>query len=109
MPHQNIHFAKLLRSNQTPQELKVWHALRASRLMGFKFRRQVPIDEFIVDFVCFDQKLIIEIDGGQHADCGKDTLRDAKLKALGFEVLRFWNNDITENFDGVIEVIMRRL
>ncbi len=66
MPHKNIKFAKMLRANQTDAELKLWQVLRASRLMGYKFRRQVPIDDFIVDFVCFEQKLIIEIDGGQH-------------------------------------------
>jgi very-short-patch-repair endonuclease len=62
--------------------------------MNFKFRRQVPIDDFIVDFVCFEQKLIIEIDGGQHLDNKKDLIRDAKLKALGYRMLRFWNNEI---------------
>jgi very-short-patch-repair endonuclease len=109
LPHKNIHFAKLLRSNQTFAELKVWQALRASRLLNFKFRRQVPIDEFIVDFVCFERRLIIEIDGGQYLDSEKDVLRDAKLKMLGFDVLRFWNNDITENFDAVMEVILYQL
>lgn len=109
LPHKNIHFAKLLRSNQTPQELKVWQALRASRLMSFKFRRQVPIGEFIVDFVCFDQKLIIEIDGGQHADNLKDIVRDATLKKLGFRVLRFWNNEVDQNFDGVMDLVLRQL
>jgi very-short-patch-repair endonuclease len=84
----------MLRTNQTNEEQKVWQALRASGLMNFKFRRQVPIDDFIVDFVCFEQKLIIEIDGGQHLDNKKDLIRDAKLKALGYRMLRFWNNEI---------------
>jgi very-short-patch-repair endonuclease len=109
LPHKNIKFAKMLRTNQTNEERKVWQALRASRLMNFKFRRQVPIDDFIVDFVCFEQKLIIEIDGGQHLDNKKDLVRDAKLKALGYRVLRFWNNEITKNFDGVMEVILQQL
>jgi len=77
--------------------------------MNLKFRRQVPIDDFIVDFVCFEQKLIIEIDGGQHLDNKKDLMRDAKLKALGYRVLRFWNNEINKNFDGVMEVILQQL
>lgn len=84
----------MLRTNQNNEEQKVWQALRASGLMNFKFRRQVPIDDFIVDFVCFEQKLIIEIDGGQHLDNKKDLIRDAKLKALGYRMLRFWNNEI---------------
>lgn len=109
MPHKNIHFAKMLRTNQTDAELKVWQALRASRLMNCKFRRQVPIDDFIVDFVCFEQKLIIEIDGGQHWDSKKDLVRDAKLKALGYQVLRFWNNEITQNFDGVMAIVLQQL
>ncbi|MEQ1599404.1 MAG: DUF559 domain-containing protein [Methylotenera sp.] len=65
MPHKNIEFAKKLRANQTDAEHKIWHALRAGRLMNYKFKRQVPIGDFIVDFVCFEQKLIVEIDGGQ--------------------------------------------
>ena len=109
MPHKNINFAKLLRSNQTPQEMRVWQVLRGSRLRGFKFRRQVPIGEFIVDFVCFEQKLIIEIDGGQHADNMKDIVRDAELKKLGFRVLRFWNNEVDENLDGVMWLVLRQL
>jgi very-short-patch-repair endonuclease len=109
LPHKNIKFAKMLRSNQTYEEQKLWQILRGSRLMNFKFRRQVPIDDFIVDFICFEQKLIIEIDGGQHFGSEKDVLRDAKLKALGFRVLRFWNNEITTNFDSVIAVILQQL
>ena len=109
MPHKNINFAKLLRSNQTPQEMRVWQALRASRLKGFKFRRQVPIGVYIVDFVCFDQKLIIEIDGGQHAENAKDIVRDKELKKLGFRVLRFWNNEVDDNFDGVMWLVLRQL
>lgn len=109
MPHKNIKFAKMLRTNQTNEEQKIWQVLRASRLMNFKFRRQVPIDDFIVDFVCFEQKIIIEIDGGQHLDNRKDLVRDAKLKAQGYRVLRFWNNEVTKNFDGVMEIILQQL
>lgn len=99
----------MLRTNQTNEEQKIWQVLRASRLMNFKFRRQVPIDDFIVDFVCFEQKIIIEIDGGQHLDNRKDLVRDAKLKAQGYRVLRFWNNEVTKNFDGVMEIILQQL
>lgn len=109
MLHKNIKFAKLLRINQTDAELRVWQAVRASRLLGFKFRRQVPIDDFIVDFVCFEQKLIIEIDGGQHLNCQDDIERDIKLKTFGFKVLRFWNNEVMRNFDGVLDLIVENL
>lgn len=77
--------------------------------MNCKFRRQVPIDDFIVDFICFEQKLIIEIDGGQHLNSKRDLGRDAKLISLGFEVLRFWNNEVMQNFDGVLAVIVTNL
>ena len=109
LPHQNIKFAKTLRTNQTDAEHKVWYALRAGRLMNYKFKRQVPITEFIVDFVCFEQKLIIEIDGGQHAENSEDVLRDAKLKKMGFRVLRFWNNDVIQNLEGVLMTILQHL
>lgn len=109
LQNKNIKFAKLLRINQTDAELRVWQALRASRLLGFKFRRQVPIADFIVDFVCFEQRLIIEIDGGQHFDSKSDLDRDAKLISLGFQVLRFWNNEVMQNFDGVLAVIVTKL
>ncbi len=109
MQTKNIHLAKALRTNQTDAEIKVWQALRAGRLLHYKFRRQVPIADFIVDFVCFEQKLIVEIDGGQHMNDIKDVARDAQLRALGFSVLRFWNNEIFNNLEGVLTVILERL
>lgn len=109
MPYYNLQLAKELRTNQTDAEIKIWHALRASRLLGFKFRRQVPIANFIVDFVCFEKKLVIEIDGGQHLNSKNDLERDTKLKAFGFQVLRFWNNEVMQNFDGVLLVIEQYL
>ncbi|MEQ1487384.1 MAG: endonuclease domain-containing protein [Methylotenera sp.] len=109
MPHKNIEFSKALRTNQTDAELKVWQAVRASRLLNFKFRRQVLIGNFIVDFVCFEKKLIIEIDGGQHLESEKDLTRDAKLNAQGYQVLRFWNNEVMQNFEGVLSVIVQKL
>ena len=107
--HKNIEFVKSLRTNQTDAEIKVWQALRAGRLMNYKFKRQVPIADFIVDFVCFEQKLVIEIDGGQHVDSAKDLARDSKLNKLGFRMLRFWNNEIIDNFEGVLMVILQQL
>lgn len=105
----NILFAKVLRKNQTDAELKIWQAVRAGRLLGFKFRRQVPIDNFIVDFVCFEKRLVIEVDGGQHLSSQHDLDRDAKLNVFGFQVLRFWNNEVMQNFEGVLAVIVRHL
>jgi very-short-patch-repair endonuclease len=72
---------------------------------GLKFRRQQPIDHYIVDFVCFENRLIIEIDGGQHAENEKDLERDKYLAENGFKVLRFWNNEVFTNIEGVLEVI----
>ena len=73
---------------------------------GFKFRRQQPIDCYIVDFVCFEKKIIVEIDGGQHAiQKENDTIRDAYLRQQGFRVLRFWNNDVMQNLNGVLDII----
>jgi very-short-patch-repair endonuclease len=109
LPHKNIKLAKALRTNQTDAELRVWQALRATRLFAYKFRRQVPIGDFIVDFVCFEKKLVVEIDGSQHLDNKNDLARDAKLKAQGYRVLRFWNNEITDNLDGVLAVILQHL
>jgi len=75
---------------------------------GLKFRRQQPIDNYIVDFVCFEKRLVIEVDGGQHATQEKDALRDQYLQQQGFNVLRFWNNEVLQNINGVIEVIRAR-
>ena len=109
MQHKNLQFAKILRINQTDAELKMWRALRAGRLMQFKFKRQVPIEEFIVDFVCFERRLILEIDGGQHVANEKDITRDSSLDRMGFRVLRFWNNDVMQNFEGVLAIVLQNL
>jgi len=98
--------AKNLRKNNTDVERLLWKYLRARQLEGIKFRRQQPIGKYIVDFVSFEQKIIVEIDGGQHS-VGKDrdNERDNWLGVQGFKVLRFWNNEILENIEGVLEVI----
>lgn len=88
----------------TDAELKFWNAVRAHRLMGLGFRRQFPIAGYIVDFVCPAQKLIVEIDGSQHADETKasyDAVRTARLEADGWTVLRFWNDDVMRDIDNV--------
>ena len=101
--------AKHLRSQSTDSERHLWYYLRAKRL-GFKFKRQVPMGAFIVDFVCLEKRLIIELDGGQHLDNEHyDTKRTAWLNMQGFRVLRFWNNDVLQQTTAVLEVILRAL
>ncbi|MBX9778168.1 MAG: endonuclease domain-containing protein [Xanthobacteraceae bacterium] len=92
---------KRLRTNMTDAEQKLWRA-RRSRGTGAKFGRQVPLGPFIVDFVCFEAKLIIEVDGGQHADSQRDAKRDRYFVDRGYRVLRFWNNDVLKNLEGVL-------
>ena len=104
-------FAKELRKNGTDAENIIWYHLRAKQFEGLKFRRQQPIGNYIVDFVCFSKKIVIELDGGQHdikRIKQKDKKRDTWLQKQGFKVLRFWNNEIFENLDGVLEVIWRK-
>ncbi|NEW92596.1 endonuclease domain-containing protein [Rhodopseudomonas sp. BR0M22] len=105
VPHQQRQFAKSLRVHATDAERALWRLLRSRRLAHFKFRRQVPIGPWIVDFVCFEQRLIVEADGSQHADSERDQVRDHDLFERGFRVLRFWNNDILIRSQSVIEVI----
>jgi len=90
----------------TDTERKLWYALRDRRLNGAKFRRQVPIGPYVADFVCFDARLVIEVDGGQHADSVSDGIRDRWFEANRFRVLRFWNNDVLTNLDGVMITIV---
>jgi very-short-patch-repair endonuclease len=92
----------------TDAERKLWSRIRAHQL-GAHFRRQAPLGSYVLDFVCFASRLVIEVDGGQHADSENDKLRDAWLQAQGFQVLRFWNNEVLENIDGVLETIMAEL
>jgi very-short-patch-repair endonuclease len=97
----SLSFAKQLRQNQTDAENLMWRELRANRLQGFKFRRQVPLGIYFADFVCFEAKIIIELDGGQHNEDARDAIRDKALREMGFTVLRFWNNDVLKNLEGV--------
>ena len=104
-----VEMAKNLRKQQTFVENILWRRLKSRQIEGTKFRRQQPIGDFIVDFVSFEKNLIIELDGGQHAiEKDKDQRRDQYLSERGFEVLRFWNNDVIENIDGVMETIRLR-
>ena len=96
--------ARKLRRNSTDVERKLWHRIRDKQIDEFRFRRQRPIGKYIVDFVCLDAKLIVELDGGQHAgDAAYDQRRTAFLESLGYAVLRFWNNEVIENMDGVLQ------
>ncbi|QJP12106.1 endonuclease domain-containing protein [Pseudomonas multiresinivorans] len=98
-------FSKQLRHDQTEAELALWHHLRAHRFLGLKFRRQKVIGPYIIDFICHERMLIIELDGGQHLDSGRDRERDAWLKTRGFKVLRFWNHDVLLKMDSVLETV----
>jgi very-short-patch-repair endonuclease len=97
--------AKSLRKQSTNTELFLWFHLQAKQLEGLKFRRQQPIGKYIVDFVCFGKKIIIEVDGGQHSIKDDDRERDEWLEKEGFKVLQFWNNEVLSNISGVLEVI----
>jgi very-short-patch-repair endonuclease len=106
----NVGVAKRLRRYQTDAERVLWFHLRDRRLRGLKFKRQVPIDRYVADFCCADARLIIELDGGQHATrTSEDANRTKVLDAMGYLVLRFWNNDVMQNIDGVLEEILSTL
>ncbi|MDG4905201.1 DUF559 domain-containing protein [Mesorhizobium sp. WSM4898] len=111
MPHQPVtpakrNFARRMRRESTEGEDRLWQELRGRRLDKIKFRRQVPVGRFVADFVCAEARLIIEIDGSQHAGSPHDQERDAELKAKGFRVLRFWNDDVLKDLDAVCDTII---
>ncbi|GAH69283.1 unnamed protein product [marine sediment metagenome] len=89
----------------TEAEKKIWYRVRDKQL-GVKFRRQQPIGNYVVDFVCFEKKLVIEIDGGEHFESGRDKIRDKWFQEQGYKLLRFWNNDVLKNTDDVIQAII---
>ena len=97
--------ARKLRINATDAERKLWRKLRELRPSGSHFRRQVQIGAFIVDFACMKAKTVVEVDGGQHAESEQDKVRDRFLIANGYRVLRFWNSEVMQNLDGVMQVI----
>ncbi|MBI4043034.1 MAG: endonuclease domain-containing protein [Deltaproteobacteria bacterium] len=98
--------ARELRREMTDAERKLWSSLRFRQIGKYKFRRQQPIGKFIVDFICFEQKLIVEVDGGQHGEQTRyDGERTAWLEHHGYRVLRFWNNEVLQETEGVIKVI----
>ena len=102
--------ARELRKNPTDAERLLWQKLRYWQIDGCKFRRQQPLGGYIVDFICLHKRLIVELDGGQHAlQADYDKERDGWVRDQGFAVLRFWNNDVIENINGVTEVIAQNL
>jgi very-short-patch-repair endonuclease len=90
----------------TEAERRLWYFLRAHRFKGMKFKRQAPIGRYIVDFVSFQRRLVVEVDGGQHADSESDGRRTRWLEYQGFRVMRFWNNEVLSNTAGVLDAIM---
>jgi len=84
----------------------LWQALRSKQLDGLKFKRQVPLDGYILDFVCFEAKLIVEVDGGQHSESTRDLVRDRHFESQGFRTIRFWNDEVETNIDGVCMTIL---
>ena len=101
--------ARRLRSNPTDAEKRLWSRIRNKQLGGFRFRRQQPIGAFVVDFFCPEANLIVEVDGGQHADNPRDEARTRWLEARGYRVVRFWNNEVLGNTDGVLETLLGAL
>ena len=101
--------ARNLRRSSTNAENRLWNRIRSRSIGGHKFVRQEPIGRYVVDFVCRERRLIVEVDGGQHATDPSDAVRDQWLTEHRFRVLRFWNNDVMSNIDGVLEVIAAAL
>ncbi len=101
--------AQKLRNNPTDAEKKLWQHLRLKQFMGLKFRRQQIIERYIVDFLCFEKRLIVEVDGGQHNENKEDEERTKFLETKGFLVLRFWNNEVLNNIEGVLTSIENTL
>ena len=97
--------ARRLRQSSTDAERRMWSALRDRRLTRYKFRRQHPIGDFIIDFACTEYALVVEIDGGQHAGNASDARRTAWLEGQGWKVIRFWSNDVLSNTSGVVEIL----
>jgi very-short-patch-repair endonuclease len=101
--------ARSLRRNSTDAEGKLWFHLRNRQLGSWKFARQEPIGPYYADFVCRERGLIVEVDGGQHAESLYDEKRDAELAALGYRVVRVWNNEVLSNIEGVLEMLLGEL
>ncbi|MGE3363994.1 MAG: endonuclease domain-containing protein [Rhizobiaceae bacterium] len=111
MPHRIVpprhrQFARAMRADATKAETMLWHALSSSKLEGLKFKRQVPLDGYILDFVCFEVRLIVEVDGGQHAENVRDVERDRYFVSQGFRTLRFWSDEVERELNAVCAKIL---
>ncbi|WP_276118244.1 endonuclease domain-containing protein [Pararhizobium qamdonense] len=109
VPDPHRHFARTMRADATVAENLLWQAVRNRQLEGFKFKRQVPLDGYILDFVCFEARVIVEVDGSQHADNTRDLVRNAFFRGQGFRILRFWNDEVVQNLDAVCLAILAEL
>ncbi len=110
MPHPRTQRARKLRNNPTDAERLLWRYLRKGQLHGHRFRRQYPIGVYIVDFVCLQQQLVVELDGGQHAErAAYDRSRDRFIGQAGFQVLRYWNDQVLQETEAVLADILRHL
>ena len=98
--------SRQLRRTQTDAERKLWHRLGNRQVGGHKFVRQEPVGPYFADFACRERKLIVELDGSQHAESAHDLVRDAYLASRGYRVLRFWNGEVFTNLDGVLDTIL---
>jgi very-short-patch-repair endonuclease len=98
--------AKALRRRMTDAERRFWYAVRDRRLGGYKFKRQVPVGRWVADFACLEAGLVVEIDGGQHAESERDAKRDIDLKDRGFLVVRYWNIEVLQNLAGVLDGLL---
>jgi very-short-patch-repair endonuclease len=104
-----IRIARKLRVNQTDAETVLWNRIRNRQIDGHKFVRQKPIGGYVCDFVCRERFLVVEVDGGQHSESAADEIRDRRLAEDGYRVLRFWNNEILGNLEGVLASIQTEL
>ncbi len=112
LPGALLNRARHLRREMTDAERKLWSVLRDHQLDGCRFRRQAPIGPYVVDFVCHEARLVVEVDGSQHGEqrgLAHDAVRDSWLATRGYRVLRFWNNDVLSNIDGVAEALLSAL
>lgn len=105
----SVRIARRLRTNQTDAETVLWNRIRNRQVDGYKFVRQEPILGYICDFVCRERRLVIEVDGGQHNESAADAIRDRRLGEEGYRVLRFWNNDVLGNTEGVLITIQAEI
>ena len=112
MPKRLTPIARRLRNNATDAERRLWNGVRREQIGGFKFRRQVILNGFVVDFACLEARLILEVDGATHSTDGeiaRDAARAASLSAQGYSILRFTNDDVFHNIDGVLETVRLKL